>query len=178
METTHELLHLDKWSLLQWKIVDITASFIWIIIFFNGPFEYGDGRIFKLLRWMQNLRQSTWDNKMLYAERSSMAKQLLVIPLPQKTKNTNMFKYIFHFMETTHELLRLDIWSFVHWKIMDILMSFIWIVIFFDGDFEYGSGSTFWSYVWTNAELLCVEFYNFVQCHMFISYILLLLNLI
>jgi hypothetical protein len=31
------------------------TSFIRIIIFFNRTFEYGDGGIFKLLRWMQNL---------------------------------------------------------------------------------------------------------------------------
>jgi len=56
MATTHEPLHLDKRSFVQWKIVDIPTSFILIIIFFNGPFEYGDGGIFKLLRWMQNLQ--------------------------------------------------------------------------------------------------------------------------
>jgi hypothetical protein len=50
METTHEILHLDKRSLVQWKIVDMPTSFIWIIIFFNGPSEYGDGGIFELLR--------------------------------------------------------------------------------------------------------------------------------
>jgi len=55
MATTHEPLYLDKQSLVQWKIMDILTSFIWIIIFFNGPFEYGDGGIFKLLRWMQNI---------------------------------------------------------------------------------------------------------------------------
>jgi hypothetical protein len=31
-------------------------------------FEYGDGGIFKLLRWLQNLHQSTWNHKMLYAD--------------------------------------------------------------------------------------------------------------
>jgi hypothetical protein len=41
MATTHESLHLDEQTFVQWKTVDIPASFIWIIIFFNGPFEYG-----------------------------------------------------------------------------------------------------------------------------------------
>jgi hypothetical protein len=68
MTTTHEPLHLDKRSSVKWKIMDIFTSFIWIIIFSNGLFEYGYGGIFKLLRWMQNLHQSTWDHKILYAD--------------------------------------------------------------------------------------------------------------
>jgi hypothetical protein len=71
-------------------------------------------------------------------------------------------------MDRTHKPLHLDI---VRWNIMDIPTSFIWIIIFFDGDFEYGVGSAFWGYVGTNAELLGVEFYNFVQCHIFASYL-------
>jgi hypothetical protein len=51
------------------------TSFIWVIIFFNGSYEYGNGRIFKLMRLMQNLRQSTWDHKILYADTSSKDKQ-------------------------------------------------------------------------------------------------------
>jgi hypothetical protein len=35
------------------------TSFILIIVFFDGSFEYGDGRIFKLQRWMQNLQRET-----------------------------------------------------------------------------------------------------------------------
>jgi hypothetical protein len=49
-----------------WKIMDIATSFIWVIIFFNRPFEYGDGGIFKLLRWIQNLQLSRWDHNILY----------------------------------------------------------------------------------------------------------------
>jgi hypothetical protein len=55
MVTKHEPLHLYKRSTVQWKIVNILTSFIWIITFFDGPVKYGDGGIFKLLRWMQNL---------------------------------------------------------------------------------------------------------------------------
>jgi hypothetical protein len=70
-------------------------------------------------------------------------------------------------MEKTHELMHLGKWSFVHRKIMDIPTSFIWIIIFFDEAFEYGGISKFWGYVGTNAELLCVEFCNFGQFHIF-----------
>jgi hypothetical protein len=122
METTNEPLRLEKWSSVQWKRVDIPASFIFNILIF-WHFEYGDG--FKQLRWMKNLRQSTWDNKILYADRSSKDKQLLVMSLWRKTKNASMavgwkFKYVYYFMEGTHEQLHLDIWRFVHWKIIDI----------------------------------------------------------
>jgi hypothetical protein len=55
MATTYEPLHLDKRSFVLWKIMDIPTSFIWIIIFFNAPLGYGDGGIFKLQRWIQNL---------------------------------------------------------------------------------------------------------------------------
>jgi hypothetical protein len=119
---------------------DIPTSFVWIIIFLDRPLEYGDSGIFKLLRWMQNLHQSMWDHEILYANSSSDAGQLLSRPLLQETKNTNMagcwrFKYIFYFMETTHEPLHLRHMKFVHWKIMDIPVSFIWIIIFFYGAF-------------------------------------------
>jgi TRAP-type mannitol/chloroaromatic compound transport system permease small subunit len=42
---------------------------------------------FKLLRWMQNLYQSTWVHDILYAGRSSEHVQLLFF---LKTKNMNM----------------------------------------------------------------------------------------
>jgi hypothetical protein len=45
METTHEPLHLDKLSLVQWKIMNIPTSFIWII-FFHAASEYGNGSKF------------------------------------------------------------------------------------------------------------------------------------
>jgi hypothetical protein len=45
--------------------------------------------------------------------------------------------------------------------------SFTWIIIFFDGAFEYGGISK----CFRNAELLCVEFCNFGQCHISVSYL-------
>jgi hypothetical protein len=86
METSHEQLHLDKRNLVQWKIEDMPTSIIWIITFVNRPFEYGDGGIFKLLRWMRNFRQSTWYHEILYADTSSKDKLLLIISLLRKTK--------------------------------------------------------------------------------------------
>jgi hypothetical protein len=47
-------------------------------------------RTFKLLRWMQNLHQSTWDDEILHTDRSSKDEQLLIRPFLSKTKNTNM----------------------------------------------------------------------------------------
>jgi hypothetical protein len=51
----------------------------------------------------------------------------------------------------------------------DISKSCIWNI--FDGVFEYGNDSKFWGYVETNAEQLCTEFCNFVQCHTFINFL-------
>jgi hypothetical protein len=44
----------------------------WIIIVFNGAFGYGDGGIFKLLRWLRKLYQSTWGHTILYADSLKM----------------------------------------------------------------------------------------------------------
>jgi hypothetical protein len=49
-----------------------------------------------------------WNNEILYADGSSKDKQLLIKSLLQKNKNTNMaggcrLKFMFCFMETTHE---------------------------------------------------------------------------
>jgi hypothetical protein len=142
-----------------------TYSFIWIIIFFNWPFEYGDG-IFKLLRWMWNLRQSMWDHKILYADRYLEDEQLSIWPLLREFKNVNMvgswkLKFTLYFMERSHEPLHLEKRSFVLWRIMDMPTSLIWIIVFFDRPFEYGGSSKLGGYFGTNTELLCIEFCNF-----------------
>jgi hypothetical protein len=59
---------------------------------------------------------------------------------------------------------------------MDIPISFIWIIILFDAVFKYGDGAKFWGYVVINAEQLCVEFCNFVQCHIFVNYLTFAVN--
>jgi hypothetical protein len=37
---------LHKWSSVQWKIMDISTSFIWIVIIFDEAFKYGVGAKF------------------------------------------------------------------------------------------------------------------------------------
>jgi hypothetical protein len=49
MKTAHEPLYLDKWSFVQWKIMDIPTSFTWIVIFFDRAFEYGGGLNFEVM---------------------------------------------------------------------------------------------------------------------------------
>jgi hypothetical protein len=46
-------------------------------------------------------------------------------------------------MDRTHEPLCLYKLRFVHWKIMAIPTTCIWIIAFFDRAFEYGSISKF-----------------------------------
>jgi hypothetical protein len=60
---------------------------------------------------------------------------------------------------------------------MDITISFIWIIILFEAVFKYGDGEKFWGYVGINTEPLSVEFCNFVQCHIFINYLLYFIHL-
>jgi hypothetical protein len=69
--------------------MDLAAGFIWISMFFGRAFEYGNGEIFKLLRWMQKLHQSTCDHEFLNADRSSKGDKLLIRLLLQETKNSN-----------------------------------------------------------------------------------------
>jgi hypothetical protein len=82
VETAHQTLHLDKRSLVKWKVMDIPTSFIWIMLF-NGAVEYGGG-IFKLLRWMRKLYQWMWGHDLQRGVRSSKDEQLLIRPLLQK----------------------------------------------------------------------------------------------
>jgi hypothetical protein len=85
MATTHEPLNLDERRFVQWKVVDMPTSFIWIIIFCSGPFQYGDGGICKLLRWMQYLNNATWDHNILHADRCLEDQRLL-----PESRNINM----------------------------------------------------------------------------------------
>jgi hypothetical protein len=106
----------------------------------------------QFLRWM---KQSTWNTEILYYDRSLKDEQLLTKPFLWKTKNTNVeggwnLKFIFCFMETTHEHT-----------------SFIWIIIFFYEAFKYSNGVKFWDYIAINAEPLC----RILQCHVLVKYI-------
>jgi hypothetical protein len=44
--TTHEPLHLAKWTVVLGKVMDVPTSFIWIIILFDAVFKYDDGAKF------------------------------------------------------------------------------------------------------------------------------------
>jgi hypothetical protein len=58
VETTHEPFHLDKWTLVYKKIMDIPTSFIWIIILFDAVFKYDDGAEFLgYVRLLNNVRK-------------------------------------------------------------------------------------------------------------------------
>jgi hypothetical protein len=86
-----------------------------VVLFNPVPSSIPKWRTFKLLRWMENLHQSTWDHEIL---RSSKGEQLLIRPFLSKTKNTNitavwMLKFIVRFVETTHERLHLNKWTLV-----------------------------------------------------------------
>jgi hypothetical protein len=87
-----------------------------------------------------------------------------------------MLKFIVCFVETTHEPLYLDKWTLVYGEIMDITTSFIWVIILFDAVFKNGDGAKFWGYFGINAEPLCVELCNFVQCHIFVNYLTFAIN--
>jgi hypothetical protein len=45
----------------------------------------------------------------------------------------------------------------------------------YDAVFKYDDGAKFWG-VGINAEPLCVEFCNFVQCHVFVNYLTFAVN--
>jgi hypothetical protein len=60
------------------------------VLFNSVPLTIPKWRTFKLLRWMQNLHQSTWGHKILYTDRSSKDEQLLIKPFLLKIKNTNI----------------------------------------------------------------------------------------
>jgi hypothetical protein len=59
-------------------------------MFFNRPFDCGDGGVFKLLMWMQNLHQSMWGHTILYADISLDDDQVLIRPLLRESKNVNL----------------------------------------------------------------------------------------
>jgi hypothetical protein len=68
-------------------------------------------------------------------------------------------------MEITHEPLHLLTVTY-HGH-----TSFIWIIILSDEALKHGDDAKCWGYVGTNTEPLCLEFRNFVQCHVFVNYL-------
>jgi hypothetical protein len=77
-------------------------------------------------------------------------------------------------MEATYKPLNSDKWSLVHWKIMDMPVSFMRISSFFNRAFEYGGGSKFWGYAGTNVGPLCAGFSTFVYRHTFADFFILI----
>jgi hypothetical protein len=78
-----------------WNSVGRSCHWSWPRLYNPVPSTIPKWRTFKLLRWMKNLHQSTWDHE-----------------------NTNMtavwmLKFIVCFVETTHEPLQLDKWTLV-----------------------------------------------------------------
>jgi hypothetical protein len=55
-------------------------------------------------------------------------------------------------------------------------ISLIRIIVLFDAVFKYGDGAKFRGCVGINAEPLCAEFCNFVQCHIFVNYLTFAVN--
>jgi hypothetical protein len=112
METTHEMLHLDKLSLVQWKIMGTPKSLTWIIIFFNGPFTIMDAKLAPI-----NVRPSNFVCWQIFKETTS---NKTTFEKKEKYEHCGRFKVKIHiyFMETAHELLHLDILNVVHWNIM------------------------------------------------------------
>jgi hypothetical protein len=128
-------------------------------------------------RGVANLHQLMWRHKIVCAGRYSEDEQLSIRPLFRESKNTNMaggwkLKFTFYAVLRSHEPLHLllDKLGFLHWNIMDIPTTFIWIIVFLDGAHEYGDFSKLCDSVGTNAVLLCVEFSNF-GCHISVGYL-------
>jgi hypothetical protein len=48
------------------------------IVFNPVALSIPEWRVLELLRWMQNMRQSTWDHDILYADRSSKRGKSLI----------------------------------------------------------------------------------------------------
>jgi hypothetical protein len=122
------------------------------ILFNPVPSTIPKWRTFKLLRWMKNLNQSTWEHKFSVLVDLKRMNNFSWGHLCQKQKNTNMaaswmLQFIVCFVETTHEPLHLDKWTFVLQKIMDMPTSLILIIILFEAVFKYDDGAKFWGYV-------------------------------
>jgi hypothetical protein len=74
-------------------------------------------------------------------------------------------------MDTTHEPLRLEKLSLLHWSMRDITTSYIWIIIFFEQFFKYGDCEKSTGYIRTNAEPLCGEMCSLVQFNISVNHL-------
>jgi hypothetical protein len=160
---TNEVWHSERW----WTYLQILSGSLFSLM------ERFWG--IQILMWRQNLCQSTWDHEILYDDRPSKDEQLLMRLLLWRTKKYNggwlKVKIYILFYGDNSWTIALQKWSLVQWKITDIPTSFIWIIIFFYRAFEHGDDVKFWGYVGINAEPLCVEFCNFVNCLIFVNHV-------
>jgi hypothetical protein len=79
---------------------------------------------------MQKLHQSTWEHAILYAKKSSENYQNLIALFLRKTnirtwRGLILLKFIFWFIQTTHEPFYLGKRNLVRLKIIDVPSSFI-----------------------------------------------------
>jgi hypothetical protein len=108
-----------------------------------------------------------WDHEIFYADKSSGGEQLLIGHSYEKILTGMVFESRNSYLVLWRQLMN-------RWMLTDevryskILLTFLQVFIFglFDEAFKYGHYATFPGSVGTtNAEPLCVEFGNFVQCH-------------
>jgi hypothetical protein len=66
-----------------------------------------------------------------------------------------------------------EVWTIKH---HGYVCRFMWINILFDEAFKYSDGVKLWGHIATSAEPLCVEFSNFVQCHISINHLAFAVN--
>jgi hypothetical protein len=106
-------------------------------------------RAFKLLRWIQNLNQSTWDHGILYADRSSKDGdgQLLMRPFCQKQKyeRGGRLKVKIHilFYGDNSWTVAVNLMRFGIVEDHGHTYKFYFIHILFEKTFKYGDGAKF-----------------------------------
>jgi hypothetical protein len=143
MEMAHELLHLNKRSLVQWKIMDMPTSFV---------FE----ELFSSKDLLSMAMVGFWNFWVAYktctSQRATMNFCMLKIysgwtfltntfAKTQKYKHGGTLKcknQISFYGANSWTVVLTVRQSFVQWKIMDIPTNCILTIIFFDRDFEFG----------------------------------------
>jgi hypothetical protein len=116
-----------------------TGRFSWNSVGGHAIEHYVDAITYNSVTWMTNVRTSEVDIQLApvtvrpqkSAHRQVFTRwQMFIRKLLQK--NTSMtgdgkLKLAFYYMERTRELLQVDKWSFVHWKVTDISTSLTWL---------------------------------------------------
>jgi hypothetical protein len=112
MEITHGPLHLDKRSSVQWKIMDIATSYIWVSIFFDEvsnlamvgfSSSWGIRKNFTNQRETMKFLMLTNLKEMNNFKTTTFAKKQTKIRTCRR-----MIKFTYYFMKTTHEPSHLE----------------------------------------------------------------------